>query len=109
MNRLKYFQKLFLASLTVHSLSLVGDQGEQLNLQSYQHSYISQNGWKQWLLPTGAAQFVYGRHNSSAEAGISGKSSNMPGYVLPLFRQYTNYAATVGSNHCFQAVRIYRD
>ncbi len=35
----------------------------------------------------------------------------MPGYVLPLQHQYThtNWTAKVGSNHCFQAIWIYRN
>ncbi len=48
--------------------------------------------WKQWLLPTEAMQFA-----------------DVPGSALPLWCQYTNYAASVGSNHCFQAIGTYRN
>ncbi len=42
--------------------------------------------WKQWLLPTEAAQLVYWLHNGNGRA----KSSDMHRYTLLLWRQYTN-------------------
>ncbi len=60
--------------------------------------------WKQWLLPTQVAQFVYWHHSGRADPGMSAECADLPGSALLLWHQYTKCAAPVECNHCFQAI-----
>ncbi len=60
--------------------------------------------WKQWLLPIAAMKSLYCLHGGRSDPEMSADSAGVPGSALLLWHQYRNWAASGGSNHCFQAI-----
>ncbi len=66
--------------------------------------------WKQWVLHTESLQFVYWNHNGRTDPIVLAESADMSGSALVLWPcvEYPTCAASMWSNHWFQAIGTYK-